>query len=125
VRVRQELDSVHVRVVLLAALGVAAASALAVAIAAGVLASEAGRIASFGPATRARPQPTQVNALDTELFTYGPRAASSAPAERLRRYGFVDRERQRVHIPIDRAIELYLERREEADAVDLGRAPAP
>lgn len=57
--------------------------------------------------------PEEVNAVEIELFAdEGPaRRQWRGESERLTRFGWVDREHGIVHIPIDRAIDLYLSRR--------------
>jgi hypothetical protein len=67
----------------------------------------------------------EVNGMRTSLFPATERrqlapSAPSAAAEHLRAYGWVDREQQIVHVPLERAKALYLERLRRHAA-----APAP
>lgn len=69
----------------------------------------------FVPAQlRHRPsaQPTEVNQIETGLLDDRSEAPPKPrPARRwLDSFGWTDKKRERIHIPIDRAIDLYLER---------------
>jgi hypothetical protein len=46
-----------------------------------------------------------------EMMSRAPSGPMPAPREQLNKYGWVDREKGVVHIPIDRAMELVVERR--------------
>ncbi len=69
----------------------------------------------------------EVNGMRTSLFPANERRVLDGPvptpaADRLRAYGWVDREQQLVHVPLARAKELYLERlRRHAAAPEPGR----
>ena len=58
----------------------------------------------------ALPRPSEASAIEQESFGRVPQARVDrlAQRERLSSYGWVQRERGTVHIPIDRAIDLYL-----------------
>ena len=62
--------------------------------------------------SRAMQQREEVNHLELSLFATAPRESKSRARaiERLGSYGYVDRQRGIVHIPIDRAIDLYVDR---------------
>ena len=58
------------------------------------------------------PAPTEISGIEQQLFDEPAQGLSERELvrKRLGSYGWVDREREIVHIPIDRAIDLYLER---------------
>lgn len=103
---KQEPDLVPGRPILAVVAGAIAATALGVAI--------AWRLADCGgPRPHPATMPAEVSAVETTLF--GERAQGiedhRAAEAWLSSYGWVDRERGIVHIPIDAAIDLYLRRR--------------
>jgi hypothetical protein len=70
-----------------------------------------------GPRTAAEPGepigvPPEVNGMETQPFAVGAQGIDEhrRTEEFLMSYGWVDREAGIVHIPIERAIDLYLER---------------
>lgn len=59
--------------------------------------------------------PIEVNAIEMSLFDPRPTPLPSAGTDpALDRFGWIDREAGVVHIPVDRAIDLYLARQKEA-----------
>lgn len=138
-RVAQEPDQVNPRViVIVAALTVVATAAGTWAAwllqkqgerAIGVSASES-VVARWGH------PPEEQNAIEMSLFGRGsrplretdtqsppPRAADSVPTARLGTYGWADRAEGTVHIPIDRAMLLYLAKTAEARGASPARPP--
>jgi hypothetical protein len=87
----------------------------AVVVAAGIAASVGATLllarGSLGEVLRAPPAPPA--RIDVRLFGLETEAERQyrLADERLRRYGWVDRGRGLVHVPLDVAIELYLEER--------------
>lgn len=70
----------------------------------------------------------EVNGMRTSLFPANERrllepVAPSTAADHLRAYGWVDREHQLVHVPLERAKELYLERLRPGAAAPKPEAP--
>ena len=65
--------------------------------------------------TEAERIPAEVNAMETTIFDEEAQGLEDqeVATERLDSYGWVDRERGLVHIPIEQAFDVYLERREE------------
>lgn len=107
-RVPQESDRISGRGLAAVAVGVTLFSALCVGAAAVLL-------GLWEPASpREQPLvPALVGGMETELFDPKTEMAADwqAESELLRRYGWVDRERELVRIPIEVAMELWLERR--------------
>lgn len=60
--------------------------------------------------TRARGQPDNVNQLEMGQYARGPAEVDrqARVALRLRTYGWADRQEQLVHIPLEKAFEMYL-----------------
>jgi hypothetical protein len=62
-----------------------------------------------GSSSAPRTMPSTVSSVQTGLFARAAGASSTnAEAARLRTYGWVDRERGLVHIPVERAMDLYI-----------------
>jgi hypothetical protein len=87
------------------------AAAVAIAIAASAGATLLLARGSLGEVMRVDSRPPA--RLDVQLFELGTEAErlSRLADERLRSYGWIDRGRGLVHVPLDVAIELYLEER--------------
>lgn len=117
-RVVQEPDRVNPRFILIVTVVSILVTALGVAIAAGIIGITEQGIARAttedGRRTpaRLRGQPDEVNHIEMTLFKNELTAPDlrTQALQRLRSYGYVDRQRQIVHIPIERAFDLYLER---------------
>jgi hypothetical protein len=109
--VRQEEDLLPGRALTLLA---ASAVLLAVALSAWAFFIMAGSERRLRPSgvflERTLPTPSEVSAIEQEPFTaQSPSVRQRRAAERqLSTYGWVDRERRLVHIPIERAIEHYV-----------------
>jgi hypothetical protein len=85
----------------------------AIAIAVGIAVSAIVAVLLGGRYIPSRGDPALAPRIDRELFeipTGAERDARAAEA-RLRRYGWVDRERRIVHVPLDVATEMYLKAR--------------
>jgi hypothetical protein len=63
------------------------------------------------PAPELRPAPMRVGAMETELFREEATRVDLWPRQRARleSYGWVDRRAEVIHIPLDRAMNLWLE----------------
>jgi hypothetical protein len=57
---------------------------------------------------RVRPPPTEVNQIEADLLDGKGPAALDPARGRLRSFGWSDRSARLVHVPIDRAFQLYL-----------------
>jgi hypothetical protein len=112
--VTQEPDNIDGRILVIGGLGF-----LALLLFGGLIAWLVERWAdpSLSPATahrsagRAREVPEEVNGVRTSLFRAADPLLTRRDPERLTQYGWVDQQQQLVHIPIERAKQLYLERR--------------
>ena len=111
-KVTQEPDRVNQKAVLIVAAAAAAVTVIGVLIAWGLLEWNVASLPMRSAPVSARDfsAPEEVNATEMTLFKSldGRRRTLEAP-ERLQSYGFVDREAGRIHIPIRRAMQLYIE----------------
>jgi hypothetical protein len=122
-KVTQEADHVSGRMVTIVAMVTIGVFAVGIAVAWWIL------TAIGAPRQPALPDPKQpiakeINATDRWLFRepYGV-AGQRTETQRLDSYGWVDRERGIIHIPITRAMELYLDR--QADTTPAHVQPPP
>ena len=105
----QEPDTVNTAVIRWTALLVIATTLLASSVAWLMIRARFHAVAPRGfEAARGGALPSLINQIETHNFGEAPLPARSAALERLERYGWVDAEHQRVHVPIERAIGLYL-----------------
>lgn len=114
----QERDEVPGRKIMIVLIAVLAAVAGFVLFAYGLESCRTGELReAAAPVEETIPLPPEVNAM--ELTTFDQEAqgleANEAARERLRAYGWVDREDGVIHIPIEEAFDLYLERRKEGE----------
>jgi hypothetical protein len=138
-RVTQEADQVSPRVISIVALLAVLATAVG---AGGAWLLQKQRERSLGVSSsesitaRWGHPPEERNAVETSLFgsrsrplreteAHGPppQSAGSAATERLGSYGWSDRERGTVHIPIDRAMLLYVAKAANARGAPSARTP--
>jgi hypothetical protein len=119
-KVTQEVDRMAPRPILIGALGFVALTLLGVLMAWALQRVAEGRTQGAdaerisGRAWDTRETGEEVNGMRTGLFPRSEgRELGLQPApssQRLREYGWVDQERQIVHVPLERAKALYLER---------------
>jgi hypothetical protein len=109
----QEPDVVPRRPILVVLAAFVAITAACVWIVWAMQSCQLGELRGDAPAEPSRPVPPEVSAMETFTFTARDQGRESRDAaERwLGSYGWVDRDAGVVHIPIERAMELYLERR--------------
>jgi hypothetical protein len=129
-------------VVLLVAAATALVMGLGVIVAWEIERSGTRRLNEHPVASRFGAPPADMNGIEMSLLAPGagppPRSSRPAPAaaatvsgsaateERLKQYGWTDKDRGRVHIPLQRALELYLAREgTAARGAALGPASAP
>lgn len=112
-KVSQERDQLPHRTLTGVGVGLVAATAVFVLVA--WLLLRCTESPGLAPPARDQPPPDEVNRMELTLFDTLPRPLSAYAVKRvwLRSYGWIDRDRGLVHIPIERAIELYLEREPE------------
>jgi hypothetical protein len=112
------------RVVMVVAVGTAVVMGLGVVVAWQLESAGTERVDLDRTSARFGAPPADMNGIEMSLIAAGSDAArgrithgsppaaaaagSRAAEQRLKEYGWVDRERGRVHIPIERALELYL-----------------
>lgn len=130
----QEPNLIPSNVVVVSTLGVIAAIAIGCVIAQGIASWRTAELGSNprAPAERLRgvpPEvvPAEVNAIETLPFSVEAQGlASHQVAEAwLSGYGWVDRGRRILHIPIDAAFDVYLARLASAPGPGPGPAPRP
>lgn len=114
----QERDELPGKTVVGVIVGILVAIAIGVLAAAGLESCRTHQLGALSPKMPHQPpnaMPPKVNAIETRPFTEQALglADRASALERLESYGWVDRERGVVHIPIGRAFGLYLERRKE------------
>jgi hypothetical protein len=117
-KVTQEAERLNQRVILLVSAGVIIATLLGVLFAWLLLDFEVGTMPAVERLSERQPRPpAEVNQIETTQFRHATarRPTAAAARHRLGSYGWSDRERQLVRIPVDRAIELRL----------AGQLPAP
>jgi hypothetical protein len=108
-RPEQEPDVLDARTIHLVALGLLAAILLCSAFAWLIIRERVGATAPGGAvASRGGALPAEINHIETYDFERPPPRDHAAALERLKSYGWADAEHRLVHIPIDRAIALYL-----------------
>ena len=114
-KIAQEPDRVDQRVVLIVAASAVLVTVAGVLIAWGVLRWSSADLSAHVGQVSARSFSVPKEVSDTEMTLFdsldGRRPASRLPA-RLQSYGFVDRDRERVHVPIQHAMQLYLEQQQ-------------
>lgn len=119
-KVTQETDRLEQRAVLLVAMSTLAVTALGV-LFAWLLLRDAAPMERQA-AGRARSDAREINAMERTLFTRSRVPAGQAPVPKGPPYSWVDREREIVSIPIERAVDLYLSRQPLTQA-DPGAQP--
>jgi hypothetical protein len=108
-RLVQEPDVLDARTIHRVALGLLGAILLCCALAWLIVRERVGATAPAGAvASRGGALPAEINHIETYDFEHPPPRDHAAALERLKSYGWADAEHQFVHIPIDRAIALYL-----------------
>jgi hypothetical protein len=109
---RQEPDLIASRPVLLVVVATVVLTAVGVAVAWLLEVGQLGAIQGDAPPPRPPRIPTEVSAIETQIFARRAQGLEdNRAAERwLSSYGWIDREQGVVHIPIEAAIELYLSR---------------
>lgn len=111
-KITQEPDRFNNRVVSLVAAVTIAVTVAGVLIAWGLLrlSTDPSGVAGIRSAGRAQNTPSQVSSIDLTLFRREtpPQGVVSHP--RLRTYGFVEKEEGIIHVPLEQAMRLYLQR---------------
>jgi len=127
-KVTQEPDHVNQRVVLIVAAAATALTVIGVLIAWGLLQWNVANLSTPAEPVSARDLrvPEEVNATEMTLFdSLEGRSRRLEAPERLESYGFVDREQGRVHVPIRRAMQLYVEQQNAAQEPQKPAEPKP
>ncbi|MFO7177541.1 MAG: hypothetical protein DIU78_002470 [Pseudomonadota bacterium] len=106
--VEQETDRVDGRLISLIAVVSVVVTGVGVLVAWGLMGGREGMVAA---SPRSAEPPRELSQTEMGLFRGEQAVATKVAARRMREsFGWVNRERGVVHIPLERAIELYLER---------------
>ena len=127
-KVTQEPDTINDRIVLWVAAATVSVTVLGVLIAWGLLEWNVSQLPDQAQPVSARTKDTraEVNAIEFTLFDreFEPPQKFEEP-KRLDEYGFVDRKSGVVHIPIRRAMQLYLEQQKQQTPRSANDPPKP
>ena len=123
----QEPDLVPSNLVVAAILGVIVAIAIGCVVAQGVATWRTAALAGdpSAPAEQMQGIPAEVNAIETPPFSVGAEGLEEhrVAADWLSSYGWIDRGRRIIHVPIDVAFDLYLARLASLPEPRRGGAP--